>query len=220
MSADGEADCAPAACGAESESGDTPDAPSVVQVLRPNPTQSRADAHSGRDHGIAAERTRSPPVAALHRYRHAASRPNTPDQVLPLAVRAGSTIGIGMNKASPPASHHFNIRLDREMAAAVQRAAKAERLSLTAFAREALRARLDVGQMVEPLRLAMADASAMAAAHVRTSTDEGVRRVLDAGASERESVRALIAEFLASLQAAMGAPPTESASLATAKPIR
>ena len=125
-----------------------------------------------------------------------------------------------MNKSPLPAAHHFNIRLDREMAAAVQRAAKAERLSLTAFAREALRARLDIGQLVEPLRIAMADASAISAAHVRTATDEGVQRVLDAGARERESVRALIAEFLASLQAAMGTPPAEIASPTAAKPIR
>ena len=119
------------------------------------------------------------------------------------------------------ANHHFNIRIDTQTASAIKAQARIERKSIAEFARDALRARLEIGAMIEPIRVAVADAGAVSASQVRAAANDAVHQILNAGESERERIRSMIADFIDGLQSVMGAKPStaKSADIQT-KPIR
>lgn len=121
------------------------------------------------------------------------------------------------------ANHHFNIRIDRATSESIKRLALRERKSISDVAREALRARLEVGSMIEPLRIAIADATALmtntTTVQIHSAIGDGVARLQEAGAQEREQVRSMISDFLAGLQSVMGGEPVPTPPASSDKPL-
>jgi hypothetical protein len=57
--------------------------------------------------------------------------------------------------------------------------------------------------------MAVAESTVAMSTQVRQAADDGVARVLDAGAAEREALRQMISDFIAGLQSVLRGPDAD-----------
>lgn len=95
------------------------------------------------------------------------------------------------------------LRLDPATAAAVAACAHAERKTTTDVMREGIRLRLEVGALIEPIRLAIVDIEAAVIQRIEqrfvSLQTELVTRVVETEERERAITRADITDFIAGL---------------------
>jgi hypothetical protein len=109
---------------------------------------------------------------------------------------------------------HLAAHVNPALAHAVKASARAARMSISDYIGSALLLKQEVAGLIEPVRMAMAESAVSMAAQVRAAADEGVARVINDGAAEREELRQMISDFIAGLQAVMRSPAEEKKTTA------
>lgn len=105
--------------------------------------------------------------------------------------------------------------VDPALAQSVKASARAARTSVSDYVRNALLLKQEVAGLVEPVRMAIAEAAVGMSAQVQRAADDGVARVLDAGATEREVLRQMISDFIAGLQSVLRGPDGDKSTYKT-----
>lgn len=114
------------------------------------------------------------------------------------------------------------IRLDPAISAAVLACAKDERKTPAEVMREGIRLRLEVGSLIEPVRLAILEIEDAVVARIETRIEalqaELLARVVEVAERERQTTRADFSDFIAGLEeyekASRRQPPAKSAAIA------